>query len=65
MVAGLLVAVWLSNFVAPLLYGLKAHDPATLVVATATLASVAVLAGWRPASRAVQIDPAQVLRDLR
>jgi hypothetical protein len=62
-VVGLLVAVWLSHFVAPLLYGLKAHDPATLVVAAATLASVAVLAGWRPASRAVRIDPAQVLRE--
>jgi putative ABC transport system permease protein len=62
-VVGLLVAVWLSHFAAPLLYGLKAHDPATLVMATATLASVAVLAGWRPASRAVRIDPAQVLRE--
>jgi putative ABC transport system permease protein len=59
---GLLVAVWLSHFVAPLLYGLEAHDPATLVMATATLASVAVLAGWRPASRAMRIDPAEVLR---
>lgn len=60
---GLLVAVWLSRFVAPLLYGLQAHDPATLAAATALLASVAVIAAWRPASRAGRIDPAQVLRD--
>ena len=62
-VLGLLIAVWLSRFVAPLLYGLKAHDPATLAVATALLALVALVAGWRPASRAVRIDPARVLRD--
>ena len=62
-VAGLLVAAWLSRFVAPLLYGLEARDPATLVVAAATLASVAALAAWRPASRAVRVDPAQVLRE--
>ena len=62
-VVGLFGAVWLSRFVAPLLYGLEARDPATLMVATATLMSVALLAGWWPASRAVRVDPAQVLRD--
>jgi putative ABC transport system permease protein len=62
-VVGLLAAVWLSRFVAPLLYGLDAADPATLVGAAATLASVAVLAVWRPASRAVRIDPAHLLRE--
>jgi ABC-type antimicrobial peptide transport system permease subunit len=62
-VAGLAAAVWLARFVAPLLYGLEARDPATLILAAATLAAVAVLAGWRPAARAVRIDPAQVLRE--
>jgi predicted permease len=62
-VAGLLAAVWLSRFVAPLLYGLDAADPATLVTAAVSLASVAVLAAWRPVSRAVRIDPARVLRE--
>jgi putative ABC transport system permease protein len=61
-VTGLLVAVWLSRFVAPLLYGLDARDPITLVVAAMTLAAVAVLAAWRPVSRAVRVDPAHVLR---
>jgi predicted lysophospholipase L1 biosynthesis ABC-type transport system permease subunit len=61
-VVGLFVAVWLSRFVAPLLFGLEARDPTTLVAASATLASVAALAGWRPAFRALRIDPAQVLR---
>jgi putative ABC transport system permease protein len=62
-VAGLLVAAWLSRFVAPLLYGLEGRDAATLGVATGILAAVAVLAGWRPTFRAVRLDPAQVLRE--
>jgi hypothetical protein len=52
-VVGLLVALWLARFVAPLLYGLESRDPVTLTAATATLASVTVLAGWIPASSAV------------
>jgi predicted permease len=62
-VAGLLGAVWLSRFVVPLLYGVEARDRATLVVAAASLTSVAVLAAWRPASRAVRVEPAQLLRE--
>jgi len=60
--AGLLAALWLGRFVAPLLFGVGARDPTTLVLVTIMLAAVAVLAGWRPASRALRVDPAQVLR---
>jgi len=63
-VAGLILSVWLSHFVAPLLYGLEARDPLTLVVATATLAAVAVVAGWRPTAGAVRVDAAQLLRKI-
>ena len=62
-VLGLLVSLWLSRFVAPLLYGLEAHDPVTLLASTLILGSVAAVAGWIPASRATRIDPAQVLRE--
>jgi ABC-type antimicrobial peptide transport system permease subunit len=62
-VLGLLGAVWLSRFVAPLLYGLEPSDPATLVASTLVLASAAAIAAWIPASRAVRMDPAQVLRE--
>ncbi len=62
-VLGLLASLWLSRFVAPLLYGLEPHDPATLLASAATLASVAAVAGWIPAARATRIDPAQVLRE--
>jgi predicted permease len=62
-VLGLLASLWLSRFVAPLLYGLAPHDPLTLLASALTLASVAAAAGWLPVSRATQIDPAQVLRE--
>lgn len=62
-VIGLLGFMWLSRFIAPLLYGLEPRDPVTLAAATVMLACVAAVAGWIPASRAVRIDPAQVLRE--
>jgi predicted permease len=60
--AGVLAALWLGRFVAPLLFGVGARDPVTLVLVTVVLATVAVFAGWRPAARALRVDPAQVLR---
>jgi predicted permease len=61
-VLGLLTSLWLSRFVAPLLYGLEPRDPVTLLAAVAILGLVAAVAGWIPASRATRVDPAQVLR---
>ena len=61
---GVVAALWLARFVAPLLYGLAPHDPVTLVAAASILALVAAVAGWIPASRATRIDPAQVLREI-
>lgn len=62
-VLGLLASLWLSRFVAPLLYGLEPHDPVTLLGSASTLGVVAALAAWIPASRATRVDPAQVLRE--
>jgi ABC-type antimicrobial peptide transport system permease subunit len=48
--------------VAVLLYGLKPHDPATLISAAGILAFVAAVAASLPAWLASRIDPAEVLR---
>jgi len=60
---GAAVSVWAARFVAALLYGLEPRDPVTLIGSAVALATVGALAGWLPAYRASQIDPAAVLRD--
>ena len=62
MTLGLAASLWLSRFVAPLLYGLEPRDSASLVTALLTLAVVGAVAAWIPASRAAHVDPARVLR---
>ena len=62
--AGVMFALWLARFVAPLLYGLEPNDPVTLAASALGLAAVAAVAGWIPASRATRVDPAQVLRQV-
>jgi ABC-type antimicrobial peptide transport system permease subunit len=59
---GLPSAVALGRLVSSQLYGLSPTDPATLVLATAVLGSVALLAGYLPASRATRVDPMTALR---
>jgi putative ABC transport system permease protein len=61
-VAGGAASLWLSQFVAPLLYALEPRDPWTFAIAALTLVSVAGVAGWLPARRASRIEPAEILR---
>jgi ABC-type antimicrobial peptide transport system permease subunit len=60
--AGVAGALALSRVVASMLYGLKAWDPATLVVAATLLVFVALGASWIPARRAAGVDPMRALR---
>jgi putative ABC transport system permease protein len=60
---GVAISVWASRFVAALIYGLPARDPATLIGAALVLFIVATGAGWYPARRAARIDPGTVLRE--
>ena len=59
---GALAALWVMQFLKKLLYDLQPHDPATMILAGATLLTVGVLAAWLPARRAARGDPVTVLR---
>jgi predicted permease len=59
---GLGCAVWLTRFLASLLYGLKPSDPSTLAGAGLLLLGTALAAGWVPAWRASRVQPMEALR---
>lgn len=61
-VVGLGAAIALTRFVQTQLYGLTAHDPYTLALATLGLAAVACAAGYIPALRASRVDAMNALR---
>ena len=51
-----------SRLLAPFLFGISSHDPATYAAIVGFLAAVSVLASWIPARRAGRVAPASVLR---
>jgi predicted permease len=59
---GVPAALVLTRVVKSQLYGLEAHDPWTLGLATGLLAMVACAAGYVPALRASRVDPIRALR---
>jgi ABC-type antimicrobial peptide transport system permease subunit len=59
---GVPASLGLARVVQSQLYGLSAHDPWTLLLATGSLALVACLAGYLPALRASRLDPMAALR---
>lgn len=62
-VLGAVVSVWAGRLVTSLLYGVPPRDASTLIGSAAALAIVGAAAGWLPARRVSQIDPAIVLRE--
>jgi putative ABC transport system permease protein len=64
--AGLLIgipcALIASRLISFLLFGVSVHDPVTLAAVAFILAAVAILAGFVPARRAMQVDPVIALR---
>ena len=59
---GLGVALALGHTVAPLLFGVKPADPASVLAAIVLLLVVAFTAAWFPSRRAARIDPIEALR---
>lgn len=63
---GLAIGIGLSfaatQLISSLLFGVKATDPLTFVIVAAVLATVALLASYIPARRAMRLDPVNALR---
>jgi len=59
---GLALAFGITRFLASLLLGVSATDPAIFVVITALLAAVSVLSSYLPARAAAGVDPSVALR---
>jgi predicted permease len=51
-----------ESLISGLLYGVKSDDVTSLIIATATLATAAGLAGFLPARRASRLDPMTAIR---
>jgi putative ABC transport system permease protein len=60
---GLGAALGTTRFIASFLYGTKANDPWTLLLAAGILTLVAGLAGFLPARSASRLDPMNALRE--
>jgi len=61
-VTGMALSLVAGRWASSLLFGLKPHDPLTLVAAAALLAVIASLASFLPARRASKLDPMDALR---
>jgi predicted permease len=60
--AGVGLALVLMRFMRTLLYEVEPTDPVSVAVVVVVLAIVATIASWRPARRAMRVDPVTLLR---
>jgi predicted permease len=59
---GVPLALWASQYVSSLLFGLTPRDPRTLTFTALLLIMVASVAGYLPARRAAMVEPARALK---
>jgi putative ABC transport system permease protein len=60
---GLTAALALGRVIESLLFGVTPFDPFTLLVVPVVLGSMALVASWVPARRAMRVDPVSALRE--
>jgi predicted permease len=63
LVAGGVGAVFLTNFLKGMVYGVSTTDPLAFGGVVVLLAAIALVASWVPARRAAGLDPMRVLRE--
>jgi putative ABC transport system permease protein len=63
LIIGVASALAATRTASALLFGLQPHDPATLVIAAAALATIALAASYVPALRASRLEPTMALRE--
>jgi putative ABC transport system permease protein len=56
-------SVALARIIASIQYGVSKFDPITYGIVVVLLVATTLLASWRPARRAMTVDPAELLRD--
>ena len=59
---GVLAALGLARLAASLLYGISPEDPTTLLAGMVLLVTIALIASYVPARRAMRLDPTRALR---
>ena len=62
LMVGLAACLWVTPILEGLLYEVEPLDPAAFLVGVALLMLATLLATWRPALRAIRVDPAEALR---
>ncbi|MGB6783835.1 MAG: FtsX-like permease family protein, partial [Terracidiphilus sp.] len=59
---GLVAALAAARLLSPLLYGIGADDPATMIAVAVGLGAIALTACYLPARKAMRVEPATALR---
>jgi predicted permease len=62
LILGLTAALLTSQYLQSLVYGVSPRDPATYMLAAATLAGAAIFGCWRPAVQAAKTSPSEAIR---
>jgi ABC-type antimicrobial peptide transport system permease subunit len=60
--AGIVAALFLTQLLDGMLYGVEARDPATFTAVGLLLSAIALLASGVPALKAAKVDPLEALR---